>query len=215
MDNAPIDLARLRQEYTLARLEDEDLPPDPFPLVERWLQEAIQAQVPEPNAFALATVDGEGQPHVRIVLLKGFEPPYFYFYTHYESAKAQDLAQNPKVAATFWWEPLQRQLRVEGQAEKAPPEVSDAYFASRPYGSQIGAWASPQSRPISRQELEERWRLYQQKFPSGAVPRPAHWGGYRILAQRIEFWQGRPHRLHDRILYVLSQGQWNRSRLAP
>ncbi len=215
MDHGALDLARLRQEYTLAQLEEHELSEEPFALMQRWLQEAIQAQVPEPNAFALATADAQGQPHVRIVLLKGFEPPYLYFYTNYESAKAKEMAQNPRVAATFWWEPLQRQLRVEGRVEKAPEAISEAYFASRPYGSQIGAWASPQSQPISRPELEARWQAYQQQFPPGAVPRPPYWGGYRILPERIEFWQGRPNRLHDRIVYARSEGRWVRYRLAP
>lgn len=215
MDTSRIDWQALRREYKQATLSEADTPEEPFPLLLRWLEEAVQAQVPEPNAFVLATADATGQPHARVVLLKGVEPPYLYFYTHYESAKGQEIAQNPRVAATFWWESLERQLRVEGLAEKAPSEVSDAYFATRPYGSQIGAWASPQSRPISRAALEQQWAAYAAQYPEGQVPRPPYWGGYRIRIQRVEFWQGRPSRLHDRIVYWQEGGRWHKVRLAP
>ncbi|MCX8111873.1 MAG: pyridoxamine 5'-phosphate oxidase [Bacteroidia bacterium] len=205
----------LRRQYSQAPLREEQTPSDPYNLLKQWLSEAVAAQLLEPNAFTLATVDKEGQPHARIVLLKGMEPPYLYFYTNYESAKAQEIADNARVAATFWWDVLERQVRIEGWAEKAPPEVSDIYFATRPYGSQIGAWASPQSHPISLAELEQRWAEYCQRYPEGKVPRPPHWGGYRIIPRRIEFWQGRPNRLHDRIVYIRRGDSWHKQRLAP
>ncbi|MEN2992049.1 MAG: pyridoxamine 5'-phosphate oxidase [Bacteroidia bacterium] len=215
MDMVDRDLARLRQEYSQAALDEATLPDEPFTLLARWLEEAIAAKVPEPNAFTLATVDRLGQPHARVVLLKGFTPPYLYFYTNYESAKAQQLAYNPYAAMVFWWAPLERQVRIVGPVEKAPPEVSDAYFQSRPLSSQLGAWASPQSRPITRSELEARWAEYQKRFGEGPVPRPSFWGGYRLKAEQIEFWQGRSHRLHDRILYRQRETQWEKIRLAP
>ncbi|MCS7152651.1 MAG: pyridoxamine 5'-phosphate oxidase [Bacteroidia bacterium] len=210
-----LDLASLRRQYTQASLSESEAPADPFVLLRRWLEEAISAQLIEPNAFMLATVDETGQPHARVLLLKGFEPPYLYFYTNYESAKAREMELNPKVGATFWWDVLERQVRIEGVVEKAPPEVSDAYFATRPYESQIGAWASPQSQPITREALEARWKEYAQRYPAKEVPRPPYWGGYRLIPHRIEFWQGRPNRLHDRILYVRRGEKWEKQRLAP
>lgn len=212
---ADIDLANLRRQYTQASLSEDAAPADPFALLRQWLEEAIAAQLLEPNAFMLATADKAGQPHARVVLLKGLEPPYLYFYTNYESAKAQEMAENPRVAATFWWDVLERQVRIEGHVEKAPAAVSDAYFATRPYGSQIGAWASPQSRPITAAELQARWAEYSQKYPEGNVPRPPYWGGYRIIPHRMEFWQGRPNRFHDRILYLRQGETWQKQRLAP
>lgn len=215
MDMADLDLAGLRRQYRQATLSEESMPADPYGLLRQWLEEAIAAQLLEPNAFMLATSDSTGQPHARVVLLKGLEPPYLYFYTNYESAKAREMAENPRVAATFWWDVLERQVRIEGHVEKAPPAVSDAYFATRPYENQIGAWASPQSQPVTRSELEARWEEYLRRFPAGSVPRPPHWGGYRIIPQRIEFWQGRPGRFHDRIVYARQGESWQRQRLAP
>ena len=209
------DIARLRREYRLAALSEENLPHDPFILFERWLSEAIQAQLVEPTAFALATSDE--RPHVRIVLLKGFEPPYLYFYTNYQSAKGQEIARQPWVAGCFWWGELERQVRFEGIAAPTPPEKSDIYFASRPYESQAGAAASPQSQPIpNRTFLEARFKAIQSLYPPpGPIPRPPHWGGYQIKVEQLEFWQGRPSRLHDRFLYLREGEGWKYTRLAP
>ncbi|MCX7606690.1 MAG: pyridoxamine 5'-phosphate oxidase [Bacteroidia bacterium] len=210
-----LELAHLRQEYQKAALDEETAPLDPFILLHQWMREALRAELAEPNAFVLATTDKEGQPHARVVLLKGIESPYLYFYTNYTSAKGEEIAHNPRVAGVFWWEPLERQLRIEGIAEKAPEAVSDAYFATRPYGSQIAAWASPQSQVISTAELRKRWSEYATRYPEGEVPRPPHWGGYRIHVHQIEFWQGRPSRLHDRLRYTYVGDKWIKVRLAP
>ncbi len=209
------DIARLRREYRLVALSEENLPEDPFVLLARWLAEAVQAQVAEPNAFALATSDE--RPHVRIVLLKGLEPPYLYFYTNYQSAKGQEITQQPWVAGCFWWGELERQVRFEGLASPAPPEKSDAYFFSRPYESQVGAAASPQSQPVpNRAFLEARFKAIQSLYPPpGPIPRPPHWGGYQIKVEQLEFWQGRPNRLHDRFLYQHEGEGWKHTRLAP
>lgn len=215
MDMADLDLANLRRQYAQGALEEGSAPSDPFILLRRWLEEAVAAQMIEPNAFLLATVDKEGQPHARVLLLKGFEPPFLYFYTNYESAKAQEMADNSRVAATFWWDVLERQVRIEGRVEKAPTDISDAYFASRPYESQIGAWASPQSQPINKETLTRRWEEYARRYPEKPVPRPPYWGGYRLLPHRIEFWQGRPSRLHDRLVYIRRGEIWEKLRLAP
>ncbi|MCS6896098.1 MAG: pyridoxamine 5'-phosphate oxidase [Bacteroidia bacterium] len=212
---ADLDLANLRRQYAQGALEEGSAPSDPFILLRRWLEEAVAAQMIEPNAFLLATVDKEGQPHARVLLLKGFEPPFLYFYTNYESAKAQEMADNSRVAATFWWDVLERQVRIEGRVEKAPTDISDAYFASRPYESQIGAWASPQSQPINKETLTRRWEEYARRYPEKPVPRPPYWGGYRLLPHRIEFWQGRPSRLHDRLVYIRRGEIWEKLRLAP
>ncbi len=210
-------IEQLRREYTQGRLSEEALPPEPFPLLAQWLEEALQAQLPEPNAFALATSDATGRPHVRIVLLKGLEPPYLHFYTNYHSAKGQEIASQTWVAGCFWWDKLERQVRFEGPAERLPAEVSDAYFQSRPYESQVGAYASPQSQPVpSRAFLEARFKAVRALYPPpGPLPRPPHWGGYRIQVRQIEFWQGRPGRLHDRIVYQQTADGWQRMRLAP
>ncbi len=211
------ELAYLRREYTRGTLEEEYLPADPIPLLEQWLQEAIDSGVPEPTAMVLATATPEGIPSARVMLLKGLENGALVFYTNYESRKAAELDSNPYAAVVFFWAELERQVRVEGRVERLSAEESDAYFQVRPREAQIGAWASPQSRPIaSRDVLEERFRHLQQLYPTDVpIPRPPFWGGYRLVPHVIEFWQGRPNRLHDRIQYRWQHTQWLRERLAP
>jgi len=208
-------LADLRQEYMRAGLAEADVLADPVAQFERWMQEAVAADLPLANAMTLATVE-DGAPDARVVLLKGVEDGAFVFYTNYLSRKGRQLAANPYVAVTFFWPELERQVRIEGRVAQVAPEVSDAYFASRPYTSRIGAWASEQSTEIdSKTVLVTRAASFGLKHPL-SVPRPPHWGGYAIVPDRIEFWQGRPSRLHDRVLYTLAaDASWTRSRLAP
>lgn len=191
---------------------------DPIPQFERWLEEALRAEVPEPNAMTLSTATANGIPSARIVLLKGLDKGGFLFYTNYQSQKGRELSENPYAALTFLWHELQRQVRVEGRVERLSPEASTEYFQSRPKSSQIGAWVSPQSQPIeSREVLEKREQELWEKYEDAEqLPRPDHWGGFRVLPQRIEFWQGRPSRLHDRIFFERdTSGEWRKSRLAP
>lgn len=210
------DLAALRQNYTRAGLTERDADPDPFRFFHRWFDEALAASVREPNAMTLATVGADGQPAARIVLLKGVDERGFVFYTNYESRKGRELAAHPRAALAFWWQELERQVRVEGTVEKVTPEESDAYFAGRPRGSRLGAWASDQSRPIpDRATLEGRLSKVAAAYPEGAVPRPPHWGGFRVVPTLVEFWQGRPSRLHDRLQYTPSGEGWTIQRLAP
>lgn len=211
----PIKPADLRQNYDRAVLLEEHAGSDPFDLFDTWFQEALAGELVEPNAMTLATVAADGQPSARAVLLKDFDRRGFTFYTNQESRKAAELAANPKAALLFWWDRLHRQVRIEGGVEPVDAAEADAYFASRPWGSRIGAWASPQSRTIpDRSVLEERVRELEARYPQ-EVPRPAHWGGYRVVPQAIEFWQGRPSRLHDRLRFRLEDGRWTRERLAP
>jgi pyridoxamine 5'-phosphate oxidase len=215
------DLASLRQTYAQATLLEADVLPQAVPQFRRWLDEALAAQVPEPTALTLATVDAAtGQPSQRVVLLKGLpDEAGFLFFTNYDSRKGQELASQARAALNFFWPALERQVRVEGRVEKAAPEVSTEYFQSRPLGSQVGAWASPQSAVIgSREELEQREREVAARFAGQSpLPRPPHWGGYVLRPTRVEFWQGRPSRLHDRLVYeLLPDGHtWKISRLAP
>ncbi len=191
---------------------------DPIPQFERWLEEALRAEVPEPNAMTLSTATANGIPSARIVLLKGLDKGGFLFYTNYQSQKGRELSENPHAALTFLWHELQRQVRVEGRVERLSPEASTEYFQSRPKSSQIGAWVSPQSQPIeSREVLEKREQELWEKYEDAEqLPRPEHWGGFRVVPQRIEFWQGRPSRLHDRIFFERdTSGEWRKSRLAP
>jgi pyridoxamine 5'-phosphate oxidase len=211
-------LADLRKTYAQRTLSEADVLPNAIPQFRVWLDEALQAQLDEPTAMTVSTVSAEGQPSARVVLLKGLpDDAGFLFYTNYESRKGQELAVRPLAALTFFWPGLERQVRVEGRIEKAPEALSTEYFQSRPRGSQIGAWASPQSQVIgSREELESREKELEADFTGqNPLPRPSHWGGYVLRPHRIEFWQGRPSRLHDRIVYELAGDTWRLSRLAP
>lgn len=213
-----LDLEKLRQEYAERTLDASDADPDPFRQLEHWLADALEAGLPEPNAMTLATCTPDGKPSARVVLLKGIEGGGLDFYTNYESRKGRDLEENPRAAVVFLWLELQRQLRVEGRVERVSEEQSSRYFQSRPIGSQIGAAASPQSRIMNdRAELERNFaELEKQYNESGHISRPPYWGGYRIIPDCFEFWQGRRSRLHDRLQYALdAEGRWQLERLAP
>ena len=209
-------LADLRRTYVLGSLNESEVAADPMAQFKRWFDEAMTAKLPEPNAMTLATVGADGQPSARIVLLKGIDEKGFTFFTNYESRKGLDLAANPRAALLFHWVQLERQVRVEGRVEKVDDGESDAYYATRPLGSRLGAWASEQSREVAgRDVLEQRESEYRAKFGENP-PRPAHWGGYRLVPTALEFWQGRPSRLHDRIAYRLDATDgWKIVRLSP
>lgn len=210
------DVASLRRNYTRDGLTETDADADPLRFFQRWFDEALAAGVTEPNAMTLATVDADGQPAARIVLLKGLDERGFVFFTNYESRKGRELDAQPRAALVFWWQELERQVRIEGTVEQVTAEESDAYFASRPRGSRLGAWASDQSRPLAgRAALEAKLDAVAQRYADGAVPRPPHWGGYRVVPTLVEFWQGRPSRLHDRLEYTRTDEGWTRRRLAP
>jgi len=210
------ELWRLGEQYQGALLDPADCDPDPIVEFRRWFQTAAAAQLPNVNAITLATVDDRGRPAARIVLLKDVDDRGFVFFTNYESRKARDLAAHPFAALVAYWEPLHRQVRIEGAVEKVEPAESDAYFASRPRGSQIGAIASPQSQPVaSRAVIEELVARTEQAVGSGTAARPAHWGGYRLVPDMVELWQGQPSRLHDRVRYRRDAAGWTRDRLAP
>jgi pyridoxamine 5'-phosphate oxidase len=212
-----LDIANLRREYLRAALTEADVDPDPLPQFERWLSEAIRAELPEPTAMTLATSDAQGRPSARIVLLKRADRDGFVFFTNYDSRKGRELAQRPEAALLFYWAELERQVRVEGVVAKVAGADSDAYFATRPLDSRIGAWASPQSDVISdRAWLEREFFAARERLGHGAeLPRPPYWGGYRLVPNALEFWQGRNSRLHDRIRYHREGAHWVIERLAP
>ncbi|MDE2121033.1 MAG: pyridoxamine 5'-phosphate oxidase [Betaproteobacteria bacterium] len=209
-------LADLRKDYAHAQLDEAHAEADPLRQFERWLGEAVHAQLPEPNAMTVATVGSDGRPSTRVVLIKGVDARGIVWYTNYRSRKGRELSANPFAALQFHWVELERVVRIEGRVEQVAPEESDAYFASRPLASRIGAWASEQSQPIDdRSVLVRRAASFGLQFGLHP-PRPPHWGGYRLVPDAWEFWQGRPSRLHDRLAYRLGDdGQWTRQRLAP
>jgi len=212
-----MNLAHFRREYTKKGLDRADLAPEPLEQFRQWFEQAVQADIVEPNAMSLSTVGPDGRPSARTVLLKSYDKRGLGFFTNYESRKARDIAVQPKVAALFAWLDLERQVLVEGAAERVAPNESAEYFALRPYGSQLGAWVSAQSSVVTtRTELEEKLEELKRKHPEGQVPLPPNWGGFRIVPQIWEFWQGRPNRLHDRFRYLRGEaGVWIIERLAP
>lgn len=208
-------IGNIRIDYMLKTLSEDGVADTPMKQFALWWDEAIDSKIIEVNAMTLSTVSPEGQPSARIVLLKDFSDKGFTFFTNYESKKAIEIAHNNKASLVFFWKELQRQVCIEGIVEKVSEAESEAYFQSRPYGSRIGAWSSPQSRTIlSRGILEENEKQYKEKFPQD-VPKPPYWGGYIVLPTRIEFWQGRSSRLHDRIVFELNNNEWKRFRIAP
>lgn len=209
-------IADIRKDYQLKSLSEHEVDQNPFAQFSVWWNEAVQSDIIEVNAMALSTVTSTGKPSSRIVLLKGYDEQGFVFFTNYSSDKGQQLTQNHFAALLFFWKELERQVRIEGVVSKVSEEESDAYFNSRPVGSRLGAWASPQSQKISdREVLNNELMKFTEQFDQENIPRPAHWGGYRVKPARIEFWQGRSNRLHDRILYEQDNDNWQISRLAP
>lgn len=211
------DISDVRHEYSGHGIDPDNTPGTPFPLFSEWLRAALEVDSEDANAMTLATVDAEGTPHARIVLLKGFDESGMVFYTNYQSHKGSELEHAPKAALVFWWPKLSRQVRIEGAVERVEAELSDQYFASRPRDSQLGAWVSQQSVEIpDRRWLEERWNRFAQAYRDQPVERPPHWGGLRLVPELIEFWQGQSNRLHDRVRYHRqADGDWRRVRLAP
>ncbi|MCK2183145.1 pyridoxamine 5'-phosphate oxidase [Halomonas getboli] len=210
------DIADIRRDYEGGRLDEAQLPEQPMPLFDEWLALALDAEGEDANAMTLATVDSQGLPHARVVLLKGAEERGLTFFSNYHSHKGSELANVPQAALVFWWPSLARQIRVEGAVEQVSEEESDAYFARRPRASQLGAWVATQSVVIpGRQWLEERESRFEQAYEGQDIPRPVHWGGYRLVPDMIEFWQGQPSRLHDRIRFERRDDHWQSFRLAP
>jgi len=208
--------ANLRREYTVGELTESQIAADAVEQFSRWFADAQRPDIHEPNAMTLATADAAGKPAARIVLLKAFDQRGFVFFTNYTSRKGFELGDNPRATLVFFWQPLERQVRIDGTVEKVSREESVAYFRSRPIASQIGAWVSHQSGVVgSRADLERREAELKKRFAAGEVPTPDFWGGYRVVPQEIEFWQGRPSRLHDRILYTQTDSGWKIQRLAP
>ncbi len=211
------DIQNLRREYRLRSLLEKDVDSNPMLQFENWWNEAIQNNIIEPNAMTLATCGATGKPSARIVLLKGIHEDGFLFFTNYDSRKGKEIANNPSVSLVFLWKEIERQVRIEGMAEKISPVESDAYFSKRPRESRIGAWSSPQSKPIeSREVLQKKYEDYSKKFNTDDIPRPENWGGYIVRPNLIEFWQGRHGRLHDRLQYTIDAEKiWKIERLAP
>lgn len=213
---ATTDIANLRREFNVRPLHRRDLAADPVTQFRQWLDEALAAEAMDPNAMSIATVGVDGQPSLRTVLLKSFDARGFVFYTNLGSHKAQDIRHNPRMALLFYWPEIGRQVRIGGQAARTPTTEDQAYFASRPRDSQLGAWASAQSHVIeTRTVLEERFAEVRTRFDGAAVPLPTFWGGYRVAAETVEFWQARENRLHDRFVYRATADGWTISRLAP
>ena len=211
-----LDLAALRRDYALASLAEHDVDGDPIRQFERWFADAVSARVPEPNAMTLSTATRDGVPSGRIVLLKGVDANGFVFYTDYRSRKGVELGENPLAALTFLWKEIERQVRITGSVSRVSTQESEDYFRTRPPGSRLGAWASRQSSVIaSREELEAQLQEVTLRFPKGDVPLPPHWGGFRVMPDEVEFWQGRTNRLHDRLLYRRLDSGWVISRLSP
>ncbi|MGF1936758.1 MAG: pyridoxamine 5'-phosphate oxidase [Nostoc sp. ChiQUE02] len=210
-------VADLRKDYTLEGLSELEVDLNPFIQFKKWFDQALAAQLPEPNAMTIATATPDGKPSARMVLLKDFDERGFVLFTNYNSHKGQELAENPQAALVFWWAELERQVRISGYVEKISEAESDQYFHSRPANSRLGAWVSNQSEVIeSREVLERRLQEFQSKYENQEISRPPHWGGLRVIPTEIEFWQGRPSRLHDRLLYSrLDNSTWNIQRLSP
>lgn len=211
------EIADIRKDYQLQTLSEADVSTDPIVQFGKWWDEAVKSDIDEVNAMTLATVKKDGIPSARIVLLKEYDTKGFVFFTNYNSHKGEELSQNPNACLVFFWKELERQVRITGTAEKISMEESIAYFNKRPDGSKIGAWASPQSLAVAGKAwLKETFDYYRERFKHGEIPKPPHWGGYRVKPFTIEFWQGRPSRMHDRILYKLQVGgNWTIERLAP
>lgn len=210
------EIAGLRKNYTLETLDRTDVDSDPLKQFKHWFDQAVKSEIPEPNAMILATAGSSGQPRARVVLLKGVDERGFIFYTNYESGKGRDLSQNPRASFCFNWLELERQVRIDGNVEKLPAEESSAYFNSRPFDSRIGALASHQSAVVGdREQLETTFRQLKAEYEGKEVPRPETWGGYVVKPELIEFWQGRPGRLHDRIEYTTENRSWTIRRLSP
>lgn len=209
-------LQKLREDYSKHTLDESDVDQDPIKQFEKWMEEAINSELPEPNAMTLSTVDISNKPHSRVVLLKGIEDEHFVFYTNYGSSKGSEMENNPNVALCFSWLELERQVRIEGTAEKLPRQESEAYFKQRPYKSQLGAMASNQSAEVPNREfLEKKFSELEEEYSEGEVPMPENWGGYKVKPEAIEFWQGRRSRLHDRIKYEQIAEKWMIKRLSP
>lgn len=209
-------ISNLRKSYVVGALNEADVSHDALVQFNTWFKEALEADLLEPNAMTLATADQDAKPSARVVLLKGVTHEGFVFFTNYESRKGQELAANPQAALVFYWDKLERQVRIEGQVVKVSPQESEVYFKSRPHGSQLGAWASQQSRVISgREVVEQKLQELSQRFTEGQVPLPEFWGGYLLRPKVIEFWQGRPNRLHDRLRYTRTAEGWAIERLSP
>lgn len=209
-------ISGIRNEYKLKQLDKEHVSPDPIHQAENWLQEAIKCDLYEPTAMTVSTVSAKGRPSSRVLLLKDIQKDGLVFFTNYDSRKGQELIENPYAAINFFWPELERQVRIEGKIERVPEKDSIEYFQSRPRGSQLGALASPQSKIIAgREVLENEKVLLEKKYEGQPIPKPAHWGGYILLPDYFEFWQGRPDRLHDRIAYRKNNSEWKIERLAP